>query len=135
MKLIRTVAPFLLVGLLTAPDAGAVSWAPVPPGAVPPPPSAGQPPRAAPAPRSAAVASLPEPIVLPGPVGCTLRAAKSGAGVTLEIAPGIPYARVAQFGSLEVTLPIGKDAPAAGVSVAAGNVKLKGLATPGGLAL
>ena len=36
---------------------------------------------------------------------------------------------------MEVTLPIGRDAPAAGVSVAAGNVKLKGLATPSGLAL
>ena len=34
-----------------------------------------------------------------------------------------------------MTLPIGRDAPAAGVSVAAGNVKLKGLATPAGLAL
>jgi hypothetical protein len=58
--------------------------------------------------------------LLPGTRGCTLRAAKSSAGVTLEIAPGVPYARVAQFGSLEVTLPIGRDAPAAGVSVAAG---------------
>ena len=75
------------------------------------------------------------PIALPGPAGCTLRAAKSGAGVTLEIAPGVPYARVAQLGSIEVTLPIGRDAPAAGVSVAAGNVRLKGLATPPGLAL
>jgi len=134
MKLVGTAAAFLLVGLLTAPNAGAGGWAPVPPGAVPPPRAAGQPPRAAPAPR-VVVASLPEPIALPGPVGCTLRAAKSGAGVTLEIAPGVPYARVAQFGSLEVTLPVGKDAPAAGVSVAAGNVKLKGLATPAGLAL
>jgi hypothetical protein len=34
-----------------------------------------------------------------------------------------------------VTLPVGRDAPAAGVSVTAGNVKLKGLATPSGLAL
>ena len=128
------VAVFLLVGVLTAPNAGAISWAPVPPGAVLPPPRvAGQPPGATPAPR--APASLPEPIALPGPAGCVLRAAKSGVGVTLEIAPGVPYARVAQFGSLEVTLPVGKDAPAAGVSVAAGNVKLKGLATPAGLAL
>jgi len=133
MKLLRTAAVFLSVGLLTAPDARAVSWAPIPPGAAVAPRAAGQPPRAAPAPR--AVASLPEPILLPGPAGCTLRAAKSGVGVTLEIAPGVPYARVAQFGSLEVTLPIGKDAPAAGVSVAAGNVRLKGLATPEGLAL
>ena len=129
-----TAAAFLLVGVLTAPDAGAVGWAPVPPGAVPPPRAAGQPPRAAAAPRAVA-ASLPAPIALPGPAGCTLRAAKSGAGVTLEIAPGVPYARVAQLGSIEVTLPIGRDAPAAGVSVAAGNVKLKGLATPPGLAL
>ena len=80
---------------------------------------------------------LPEAVALPGPAagGCTLRAAKSGVGVTLEIAPGVPYARVAPVGSMEVTLPIGRDAPAAAVSVAAGNVKLKGLATPSGLAL
>ena len=64
-----------------------------------------------------------------------LRAAKSRDGVTLEIAAGVPYARVAQLQSIEVTLPIGRDAPAAGVSVVVGNVKLKGLATPPGLAL
>jgi hypothetical protein len=133
MSIPKMAAAFLSVGLLTGQNAGAAGWAPVPPGAVPPPRAAGPPPRAAAAPR--AVASLPEPIVLPGPAGCTLRAAKSGVGVTLEIAPGVPYARVAQFGSLEVTLPIGRDAPAAGVSVAAGNVRLKGLATPAGLAL
>src|SRR5690349_10172945 len=75
------------------------------------------------------------PIALPGPAGCTLRAAKSGVGVTLEIAPGVPYARVGQIGSMEVTLPIGRDAPAAGVAVTVGNVKLKGLASPSGLAL
>jgi hypothetical protein len=78
---------------------------------------------------------LPEAVTLPGPAGCTLRAAKSGVGVTLEIAPGVPYARVGQIGSMEVTLPIGRDAPAAGVAVTVGNVKLKGLASPSGLAL
>ena len=83
----------------------------------------------------ARAAALPEAIALPGPAGCTLRATKSSAGVTLEIAPGVPYARVAQLGSIEVTLPIGRDTPAAGVSVAAGNVRLKGFATPPGLAL
>jgi hypothetical protein len=83
----------------------------------------------------ARAAAPPPPLVLPGPTGCTLRAAKSSAGVTLEIAPGVPYARVAQLGSIEVTLPIGRDTPAAGVSVAAGNVKLKGFATPASLAL
>jgi hypothetical protein len=60
---------------------------------------------------------------------------KSSAGATLEIAPGIPYARVAQARSIEVTLPIGRDTPAAGVLVEAGNVRLKGLATPANLAL
>jgi hypothetical protein len=55
--------------------------------------------------------------------------------VTLEIAAGVPYARVAQAQSIEVTLPIGRDAPAAGVSAAVGNVRLKGLATPASLAL
>jgi hypothetical protein len=64
-----------------------------------------------------------------------LRAAKSNAGVTLEIAPGVPYARVAQAQSIEVALPIGRDAPAAGVSVTVGSVRLKGLAAPPGLAL
>jgi hypothetical protein len=83
----------------------------------------------------ARAADLPAPIALPGPAGCTLRATKSGVGVTLELAPGVPYARVGQIGSMEVTLPIGRDAPAAGVSVAVGNVKLKGVATPSGLAL
>jgi len=83
----------------------------------------------------ARAAVLPAPLALPAPVGCTLRAAKSSAGVTLEIAPGVPYARVTQVGTMEVTLPVGRDAPAAGVSVTAGNVKLKGLATPSGLAL
>ena len=87
------------------------------------------------APARAPPAPPPRPLALPGPAGCTLRAAKSSVGVTLEIAPGVPYARVAQIGSMEVTLPIGRDAPAAGVAVAAGNVKLKGLATPSGLAL
>src|SRR5436190_23281487 len=77
----------------------------------------------------ARAAALPAAISLPGPAGCTLRATKSSAGVTLEIAPGVPYARVGQIGSIEVTLPIGRDTPAAGVSVAAGNVRLKGFAT------
>lgn len=85
--------------------------------------------------RGAHAAPLPPPVASPGPAGCSLRATKSGVGVTLEIAPGVPYARVGQIGSMEVTLPIGKDVPAAGVSVTAGNVKLKGLATPSGLAL
>jgi hypothetical protein len=79
--------------------------------------------------------TLPDAIALPASPGCTWRAAKSSAGVTLEIAPGVPYARVGQLGTIEVTLPIGRDVPAAGVSVAAGNVRLKGLATPTGLAL
>src|SRR4051812_9268009 len=83
----------------------------------------------------ARAAVLPAPLALPAPVGCTLRAAKSSAGVTLEIAPGVPYARVTQVGSMEVTLPVGRDAPPAGVSVTAGNVRLKGMATPSGLAL
>ena len=79
--------------------------------------------------------ALPEAIALPASPGCTWRAAKSSAGVTLEIAPGVPYARVGQIGMIEVTLPLGRDVPAAGVSVTAGNVRLKGLATPAGLAL
>jgi hypothetical protein len=83
----------------------------------------------------ARAAASPEPIVLPASPGCSWRAAKSSAGVTLEIAPGVPYARVGQIGTIEVTLPIGRDVPAAGVSVTAGNVRLKGLATPTGLAL
>src|SRR5216117_177151 len=57
------------------------------------------------------------------------------AGVTLELAAGIPYARLAQAQSIEVRLPIGEDSPVAGVSAAAGNVKLEGLATPASLAL
>jgi hypothetical protein len=74
--------------------------------------------------------------VLPaGPVGCTLRAAKPRAAVTLEMAPGVPYAHAAQIESLEVALPIGRDAPAAGVQVVMGNVTVKGLAGPSGLAL
>jgi hypothetical protein len=85
--------------------------------------------------QGARAAALPPPLALPGPAGCTLRAAKSSAGVTLEIVPGVAYARVTQSGSMEVTLPIGRDGPAAGVSVAAGNVKLRGLATPSSLAL
>jgi len=83
----------------------------------------------------ARAAGLPEPIAVPGAAGCTLRATKSGAGVTLELAPGVPFARVAQLGSIEVTLPIGRDAPPAGVTATAGNVRLKALATPSGLAL
>jgi hypothetical protein len=129
--MIRTVVALALVGLVTRREARAASWAPVPPGAA-------SPPRAAAAPRTAGPAgpvALPAPFLLPGPAGCTLRAARSGAGVTLELAPGAPYARVAQLQSIEVTLPIGRDAPAAGVSVVVGNVKLKGLATPPGLAL
>jgi hypothetical protein len=104
--MIRIAAAFFFVGLVTLPKARA--------------------------------AGLPVPLVVPGlgtAVGCTLKATKSNAGVTLEIAPGIPYARVAQIGSMEVTLPIGRDAPAAGVSIAAGNLKLRGVATPSSLAL
>src|SRR5262249_40298142 len=78
---------------------------------------------------------LAERVALPGPAGCKLRAAKSSAGVTLELAAGVPYARVAQAQSIEVTLPIGQDTPAAGVSVATGDVRLKGVATPASLAL
>jgi len=83
----------------------------------------------------AAPLPLPPPLTLPAPGACTLRAAKTGVGVTLELAPGVPFARVGQIGSMEVTLPAGREAPAAGVSVTTGNVKLKGLATPSGLAL
>jgi hypothetical protein len=105
--MIRTVAAFFFVGLVTYAQARA--------------------------------GSLPEAIVVPAggspTAGCALRAAKSNAGVTLEIAPGVPYARVAQAQSIEVALPVGRDAPAAGVSVTVGSVRLKGLATPPGLAL
>jgi hypothetical protein len=129
MTRIPTVAAFMFVGLVTGEDARAAGWSGLPGGAT-------VAPAAAPA-RAASVSrgALPEPIALPGQGGCTLRAAKSGAGVTLEIAPGVPYARVAQLGTIEVNLPIGRDAPAAGVSATAGNVKLKGLATPTGLGL
>ena len=122
----RTIASLVLVGALTGAPARAAGPVPLPPQAAVPTPRAPAPQRSA---------GPPEPLKLPGPAGCTLRAAKSYAGVTLEIAPGVPYAHVAQFGSLEVTLPIGRDAPAAGVSVAAGNVKLKGLATSANLPL
>jgi len=123
--MLHTIATLGLVGALTAADARAAGTVPVPP-------------QAAVAPRPAGPArpgGPPQPLALPGPAGCTLRGAKSYAGVTLEIAPGVPYAHVAQYGSLEVTLPIGRDVPAAGVSVAAGNVKLKGLGSPANLAL
>jgi len=126
--MIRIATAFALVGFLTAADARA-GWAPVPPGAGPPPRAATAGPRAA---------GQPEPLALPGAtatVGCTLRAAKPRDGVTLEIAPGLPYARIAQLDSIEVTLPIGRDAPAAGVQAAVGNVRLKGLATSAGLAV
>jgi hypothetical protein len=104
--MIRTVAAFFFVGLVTSAQARA--------------------------------GGLPEAIVVPAngsPAGCALRAAKSNAGVTLEIAPGVPYARVAQAQSIEVALPVGREAPAAGVSLTVGSVRLKGLATPPGLAL
>src|SRR4051812_45134307 len=131
--MIRAVVGSVLVGLVAGQDARAASWTPVPAGAAAPPRAA-----AAAVPRStgpALPAALPAPVVLPAPAGCTLRAARSGAGVTLEIAAGVPYARIAQLQSIEVTLPIGRDTPPAGVSVAVGNVRLKGLATPPGLAL
>ena len=112
-----------LVGLVTAPG-GRAAGMPIPPGVATPPP--------APAARAAA---RPAPIILPGPAGCTLRATKPRDPVTLEIAPGVPYARAAEIDSLEVTLPIGRDASAAGVQLAVGRVKLRGLATPAGLAL
>ena len=121
-----TFATLVLVSALTAADARAA-------GSVPVPPQAATVPARAPAPQRPG--GLPEALVLPEPAGCVLRAAKSYAGVTLEIAPGVPYARVAQFASMEATLPIGRDVPVAGVSVAAGNVKLKGLATPANLPL
>ena len=125
-SMLRTPIAFVFVGLITGQNARGAGTVPIPPRAPAPARPAGP-----------ARRGLPEAVALPGPAagGCTLRAAKSGVGVTLEIAPGVPYARVAQVGSMEVTLPIGRDAPAAGVSVAAGNVKLKGLATPSGLAL
>src|SRR5678816_50007 len=107
MKTIRKIATFatlVFVSALTAADAHAAGSVPVPPQA-----TAAVPARA---PTSQRPGGLPEALVLPGPAGCVLRAAKSYAGVTLEIAPGVPYAHVAQFGSLEVTLPIGRDAPA-----------------------
>ena len=107
----RTIASLVLVGALTGAPARAAGPVPLPPQAAVPTPRAPAPQRSA---------GPPEPLKLPGPAGCTLRAAKSYAGVTLEIAPGVPYAHVAQFGSLEVTLPIGRDAPAAGVSVGRG---------------
>jgi len=121
----RPATAFLFVGLLTGLQACAGSPKPAAPRALPP--------RVAAAP--AGGHGLPEPIALPGPAGCTLRAARSSAGVTLELAAGIPYARVAQAQSIEVRLPIGDETPVAGVSAAAGNVKLKGLATPASLAL
>ena len=128
-------AAFLLVASLTSPNAGAVSWGPVPPGAVQSPPrAAGQPPRAAPAPR--APASLPEPIALPGPAGCTLRAAKSGVGVTLEIAPGVALCAASRSsGPSKSRFRSDGTRPLPACRVAAGNVRLKGLATPAGLAL
>ena len=121
--MVRAAVVLVLVGLVTGGDARAAGFA-IPPGAAVPRPAA-----------PARGGGLPEALVLPAQAGCTLRAAKSSAGVTLEIAPGVPYARVAQLGSIEVTLPIGRDAPAAGVVATAGNVKLKGLATPASLAL
>jgi hypothetical protein len=127
---IPAAAVLMLVGLVTGPDARAAGWSAVPQGAAVSPRAAAAA-RAAAAPRGV----LPEPVVLPGPGGCTLRAAKASGGVTLEIAAGVPYAHVAQLGSIEVNLPVGRDAPAAGVSVAAGNVRLNGLASPAGLAL
>jgi hypothetical protein len=112
------------LGLVSGASARAAGPVPVAPGGVPPkvaaPARAGEP---------------PERLVLPGPSGCALRAVKSNAGVTLELAPGVPYARVAAAQSIEVTLPLGREAPAAGVSLAAGDVRLKGLATPASLAL
>jgi len=124
----RTATALVLVGLLTGRDLFAAGPLPAAPGGVPP--QVAVPARAVPTP-----GGLPVPLLLPGPAGCTLRAAKSSAGVTLEIAPGIPYARVAQLASMEVTLPIGRDVPAAGVTAAVGNVRLKGVATPQSLAL
>src|SRR5262245_33057454 len=103
--MVRLAVAFVFVGLVTGHDARAA-------GTVPLPPSAAIPPRAG---------GLPEPLVLPASSGCTLRAVKSSAGATLEIAPGVPYARVAQARSIEVALPIGRDTPAAGVLVEAGN--------------
>jgi len=119
-----TATAFLLVGFLTGVQACAAKPVLVTPRRAPVK-------VAAPAPAR----DYPEPIALPGPSGCTLRAARSSAGVTLELAAGVPYARVAQAQSIEVTLPIGQDTPAAGVSAAVGDVRLKGLATPASLAL
>src|SRR5438477_4346067 len=110
----RTATAFLLVGLLTGLGACAGGSTSATPRAVPP--------KVAAAPSRGH--GLPEPIALPGPAGCTLRAARSSAGVTLELAAGVPYARLAQAQSVEVRLPIGQESPVAGVSAAAGNVRL-----------
>ena len=80
-------------------------------------------------------AGPPPPVALPaGPAGCTLRATKPRDVVTLEILPGVAYARAAEIESLEATLAVGRDAPA-GVQVVVGNVKLRGLAASSTLAL
>jgi hypothetical protein len=113
------VAVFILVGVVAAAGARAIAAHPLPP-------------RTFVAPRPA---PPPEPLVLPGQAGCTLRATKRSEAVTLELAPGVAFARVAQAESIEVTLPIGSDTPAAGVAVTVGNVKLKGLAGPSGLSI
>ena len=113
------------VGLVCAAAARAVAGFPVPPRA------------AVPAPAAAALrpAGPPPPVALPaGPAGCTLRATKPRDVVTLEIVPGVPYARAADIESLEATLAVGRDAPA-GVQVVVGNVKLRGLAASSSLAL
>jgi hypothetical protein len=83
----------------------------------------------------AGVSVPPPPVALPaGPPGCTLRATKPRDVVTLEMSPGVPYARAADIESLEATLAVGRDAPA-GVQVVVGNVKLRGLAASSTLAL
>ena len=122
--MLRTAMALIFVGLITGRGAYGAGTVPIPARAAAP---------AHPA-VPARGGGLPEAVALPGPAGCTLRTARSGGGVTLEIAPGVPFARVAPIGSIEVTLPIGREAPA-GVSVVVGNVKLKALATPSGLAL
>src|SRR5262245_27351768 len=111
--MVRNAVAFVFVGLVTGQDARAVGPVPVPPSALVPPRGA------IPAQTSglARPGGPPEPLALPEPAGCMLRAAKSSAGVTLEIAPSVPYARIAQVRSTEVTLPIGRGTPVAGVVV------------------
>ena len=121
----RVAAGIVGVGLVAAAAARAIAGSPVPPRAAAPAQVAAPPRPAGP----------PPPVALPaGPAGCTLRATKPRDVVTLEIVPGVAYARAAEIESLEATLAVGRDAPA-GVQVVVGNVKLRGLAASSSLAL